>query len=83
MGLIDPLLAQILVCPVDHARLLEDVPSSRLVCTSCGRRYPVEDGIPVMLVDEAELPPKSQSGTRPSGGVDPGQSPEGDGTDVV
>lgn len=56
MGLIDPVLAAILVCPVEHADLVEDEAASRLVCTSCGRRYPVEDGIPVMLVEEAELP---------------------------
>jgi uncharacterized protein YbaR (Trm112 family) len=57
MSLIDPLLAEILVCPVDQGDLTEDVPNSRLVCGICGRRYPVEDGIPVMLVEEAELPP--------------------------
>jgi hypothetical protein len=45
MSLIDPQLAAILVCPVDM---------SHLVCTQCGRRYPVQDGIPVMLVEEAE-----------------------------
>jgi uncharacterized protein YbaR (Trm112 family) len=28
----------------------------RLICSACGRRYPVRDDIPVMLVDEAELP---------------------------
>ena len=54
MSLIDPQLAAILVCPVDKADLIEDEPASRLVCTECARRYPVRDGIPVMLVDEAE-----------------------------
>jgi len=54
MSLIDPELAAILVCPVDKADLIEDEADSRLVCTVCGRRYPVRDGIPVMLVDEAE-----------------------------
>jgi hypothetical protein len=30
------------------------------VCVQCGRRYPIRDGIPVMLVEEAELPPQAQ-----------------------
>jgi uncharacterized protein YbaR (Trm112 family) len=54
MSLIDPLLEQILVCPVDKAPLTQDVEASRLECTDCHRRYPVRDGIPVMLVEEAE-----------------------------
>jgi hypothetical protein len=54
MSLIDPQLAAILVCPVDKADLTEDGATSHLVCTECGRRYPVRDGIPVMLVGEAE-----------------------------
>ena len=54
MSLIDPALAEILVCPVDHADLEQDEATSRLVCTECGRRYPVRDGIPVMLIEEAE-----------------------------
>lgn len=54
MSLIDPTLAEILVCPVDKADLTQDVEASRLECTECGRRYPVKDGIPIMLVAEAE-----------------------------
>lgn len=54
MSLIDAELARILVCPVDHADLDQDEASQRLVCTECGRRYPVRDGIPVMLIEEAE-----------------------------
>lgn len=54
MSLIDPDLAEVLVCPVDKADLTEDTEASRLECTECGRRYPVEDGIPIMLVDRAE-----------------------------
>jgi len=26
----------------------------QIVCTACGRRYPIRDGIPVMLIEEAE-----------------------------
>lgn len=47
-------LLEILACPVCKTAVrLEE---RRLVCTSCGRRYRIEDGIPIMLVDEAELP---------------------------
>ena len=54
MSLIDETLARLLVCPVDKADLIEDVDEQRLVCTDCGRRYPVKDGIAIMLPDEAE-----------------------------
>ena len=46
---IDDTLLRILVCPVDRAALRVD--ESFLVCTLCDRRYPVEDGIPNMLID--------------------------------
>ena len=54
MSLIDEELARILVCPVDKGDLRELIEESRLLCTVCGRRYPVREGIPIMLVDEAE-----------------------------
>lgn len=55
MPLIDPVLAAILVCPADHGELTEDEERSRLVCGTCRRAYPVVDGIPIMLIDEAEM----------------------------
>jgi phosphomannomutase len=49
---IDPLLLEVLACPCDaHAPVT--VEESEVVCTSCGRRFPIRDGIPVMLLDEA------------------------------
>ena len=54
MSLIDPTLAEILVCPVDKAELIEDADAERLECTVCRRRYPVRSGIPIMLVEQAE-----------------------------
>ena len=53
---LDPELLEILVCPNDRGELdyLED--EQRLVCRTCGYRYPVRDDIPVMLIDEAEKP---------------------------
>ena len=43
-------LLEILVCPIDKATLRAE--ASALICTQCGRHYPVEDGIPNMLVEE-------------------------------
>ncbi len=55
MSLIDPGLAAVLVCTVDKSDLVEDVETRHLVCTECGRRYPVsEEGIPNMLVEAAD-----------------------------
>ncbi|MGH8928434.1 MAG: Trm112 family protein [Acidimicrobiia bacterium] len=62
MSLIDPDLLAIMVCPFDHGDLVEDEPASRLVCVACGRRYPVEDGIPMMRPEDAELPPDADAG---------------------
>jgi uncharacterized protein YbaR (Trm112 family) len=50
--LIHPDLLAILVCPVDKQPVRLD--GDRLICTGCGRSYPIEDGIPNMLVDEPE-----------------------------
>lgn len=52
--MIDPELRRLLVCPVDHAELIDE--PEVLVCSQCGRRYPVVEDIPVLLADEAELP---------------------------
>ena len=49
-------LLEIIQCPIDAGPLEEDVDASQLVCTTCGVRYPVEDGIPIMLTDEAIRP---------------------------
>jgi uncharacterized protein YbaR (Trm112 family) len=46
-------LLDILVCPVDKAKVHLD--GDRLVCEQCGRAYPVRDGIPIMLEEEAEM----------------------------
>jgi len=52
--LLDPRLLEILACPAeDHAPLRQT--ADGLTCTSCGRRYPIVDGIPVLLLDDAEI----------------------------
>ena len=52
--MIDPGMLALLACPVCETRppLKEDAAKSQLVCTACGRTYPVRDGIPIMLVDQ-------------------------------
>ena len=54
--MIDPRLLELLVCPACKAPVREE--GEGLVCASCRRGYPVRDGIPVMLVDEANSPPQ-------------------------
>lgn len=54
-------LLEILACPACHAPLREEAdaePNPELVCESqsCGLAYPVRDGIPVLLADEARRP---------------------------
>lgn len=44
-------LIRLLRCPADKSEL-EHYPERLLVCKSCGRAYPIRDGVPVMLVDE-------------------------------
>ncbi|WP_208104240.1 Trm112 family protein [Modestobacter roseus] len=52
----DPALLEILACPdVHHTPLALDVPAAELVCPTCSRAFPVRDGIPVLLLDEARL----------------------------
>jgi hypothetical protein len=46
---ISPQLLRMLVCPIDKGTL--EVKDRALVCTTCHRSYPVEDGIPNMVVD--------------------------------
>jgi len=56
--MIDKELLEILACPKCKSGVTLDESAQRIICTSpeCGLRYPVRDGIPVMLIDEAEKP---------------------------
>ena len=51
---IRPELLEILACPVCKSRVHSA--DGEIVCEGCGRRYPIEDGIPIMLPDSARLP---------------------------
>nr|WP_298682409.1 Trm112 family protein [uncultured Dongia sp.] len=51
--LIDPKLLEILVCPVSKGPLVFDRQKQELISKVAGLAYPIRDGIPIMLVDEA------------------------------
>lgn len=50
---IDPRLLEILVCPLTKATLEYDSARQELISRSAGLAYPIRDGIPIMLPDEA------------------------------
>ena len=52
--MIDKELLNILACPACKADVRLE--GDKIVCAKCGRRYPVKDDIPIMLIDEAEMP---------------------------
>ena len=61
---IDPWLLERLVCPVTRTRLRYDETAGELVSDAAGLAYPVRDGVPIMLVEQARriagaLPPES------------------------
>lgn len=53
---LDPDLLALVVCPACHGGLAPDEAAAELACEACGRAYPVREGIPVLLVDEARSP---------------------------
>ena len=49
----DPRLLEMLVCPLTRAPLSYDAARNELVSAKAGLAFPIRDGIPIMLVDEA------------------------------
>lgn len=50
--MIDKELLDILACPDCKGDV--EFRSEKIICKKCGKKYPVKDGIPVMIIDEAE-----------------------------
>jgi uncharacterized protein YbaR (Trm112 family) len=50
---VDPKLLEILVCPVTKGTLRYDRERAELVSEGAGLAFPIRDGIPIMLIDEA------------------------------
>lgn len=49
---VDPKIVEILACPACRGEV--ELKDNKIVCRECGRKYPVKDGIPVMLIDAAQ-----------------------------
>ena len=52
-GKVDPKLLEILVCPLTKGPLEYDAAAQELISRKAGLAYPIRDGIPIMLIDEA------------------------------
>ncbi len=52
---LNPELMQILVCPESHARLIQVGDWLYSTDPATRRRYPIREGIPIMLIDESEV----------------------------
>ena len=50
---LDPALLELLVCPVSHGPLSYDAKAGELISKEAGLAFPVRDGIPIMLTEEA------------------------------
>ena len=50
---VDPKLLEILVCPLTKGPLIYDAEKNELISKQANLAYPIRDGIPIMLVDEA------------------------------
>ena len=63
---IDPRLLAILVCPVSKGPLTYDRLAQELISQKAGLAFPVRDGIPIMLPEEARLLDDAPPDTRPA-----------------
>ena len=59
--MIHPDLLAILRCPLSPSRTRLVLDGDRLVCERCGLKFPIKDGFPVLVVEEAELPAGCES----------------------
>jgi uncharacterized protein YbaR (Trm112 family) len=50
---LDPRLLEILVCPTTRMPLTYDAQAQELISRTAGLAYPIRNGVPIMLVDEA------------------------------
>jgi uncharacterized protein YbaR (Trm112 family) len=61
---VDPRLLEILVCPVTHGPLVYDRDRGELISRSARLAYPIRDGVPIMLPEEARELTDDEAGIR-------------------
>jgi uncharacterized protein len=61
---VDPKLLEILVCPLTKAPLRYDRTTQELISEEAGLAYPIRDGIPIMLVEEARTLRDDETATK-------------------
>ena len=59
--MISPELLEILRCPMDPSHTRLTLEEDRLICQRCALVFRIKDGFPVLVVEEAELPPGCES----------------------
>jgi uncharacterized protein YbaR (Trm112 family) len=59
--MINPELLEILRCPNDPSHTRLALEGDGLICERCRVRFPIKDGFPVLVREEAELPPGCES----------------------
>ena len=61
---VDPKLLEILVCPITKGPLRFNAEAQELISDSAGLAYPIRDGIPIMLADEARQLDTAEKGRK-------------------
>ena len=59
--MISPDLLEILRCPMSPKKTRLRLETNHLVCERCALKFKIKDGFPVLVVEEAELPPRCES----------------------
>jgi len=76
---VDPRLLEILACPICKGALRHDRSAQELICDIDRLAYPIRDGIPIMMVDQARQldPADPHEGASPAAGAPQVQDPQG------
>jgi uncharacterized protein YbaR (Trm112 family) len=75
---VDPKLLEILVCPVSKRQLVYDRAAGELISETARLAFPIRDGVPIMLVEEARSLDDQPGDDQPGDGQ-PGDGQPGDG----